>query len=56
MINPFFDEESYSLIDDDSDKLPHINQTGKFQFVTFRMADSLPQDRIKEIERIRNLY
>ncbi|MBR6963735.1 MAG: transposase, partial [Prevotella sp.] len=30
-------------------KLPHWHQQGKVQFVTFRLADSLPQERLKEL-------
>ena len=29
--------------------LPHWNQFGKLQFVTFRLADSLPQDKLAEL-------
>ena len=32
------------------DKLPHWHQDGKTQFVTFRLADSLPQDKVAEIK------
>ena len=30
--------------------LPHWEQDGNYQFVTFRLADSLPQDRIRELK------
>lgn len=33
------------------DNLPHWHQQGKIQFVTFRLADSLPQIAIQEIKR-----
>ena len=31
--------------------LPHWHQDGKLQFVTFRLADSLPQERLKELKQ-----
>lgn len=31
-------------------KLPHWHQEGKMQFVTFRLADSLPQSKIEELK------
>ena len=31
--------------------LPHWHQDGKLQFVTFRLADSLPRERRRELER-----
>jgi len=31
-------------------KLPHWHQSGKVQFVTFRLADSLPQEKLAEWE------
>lgn len=32
--------------------LPHWHQDGKYQFVTFRLADSLPQTKIVDLRRI----
>lgn len=32
--------------------LPHWHQDGKYQFVTFRLADSLPQTKIADLKRI----
>ena len=34
------------------DKLPHWHQDGKIQYVTFRLADSLPQAKIAELKNI----
>ena len=33
--------------------LPHWHQQGKTQFVTFRLADSLPQNKLKDLLKIR---
>ena len=33
--------------------LPHWHQSGKIQFVTFRLADSLPQCKIRDILKIK---
>ena len=33
-----------------SDYLPHWHQQGKTQFVTFRLADSLPQEKLQELD------
>lgn len=50
----FFNPRSYARISEGGN-LPHWHQQGKIQFVTFRLADSLPQSRIgflkDEIER-----
>lgn len=37
----------------EGDKLPHWNQDGCVQFVTFRLADSLPQTKLQEYRRSR---
>lgn len=36
--------------------LPHWHQDGKIQFVTFRLADSLPQEKIKELQNIKDTF
>lgn len=33
--------------------LPHWHQSGKVQFVTFRLADSLPQSKIRDLLKIK---
>lgn len=33
--------------------LPHWDQPGKLQFVTFRLADSLPQSKLKEFQQLK---
>ena len=33
--------------------LPHWHQSGKMQFVTFRLVDSLPQSKIAELKKIK---
>lgn len=44
--SPFFDRDE--PIESWKYKLPHLEQKGKFQFVTFRLADSLPQNILKQ--------
>lgn len=34
--------------------LPHLIQQGAIYFITFRLADSLPQERVRELKRIRD--
>ena len=43
----FVDTEKYIRIA--YDKLPHWQQPGKTMFVTFRLADSLPQEKLQEL-------
>lgn len=47
----YFDKNEEIDIHDSRD-LPHWHQDGKIQFVTFRLADSLPQSKIADIKRI----
>lgn len=47
--NPFL-EKSEEVEISTHDKLPHWHQDGKIQYVTFRLADSLPQSELKEIK------
>ena len=35
-------------------RLPHWHQDGKVQFVTFRLADSLPQEKLQELTAIKS--
>ncbi len=44
----FVDTEQHINIKTDS--LPHWHQPGKTQFVTFRLADSLPQEKLQELQ------
>jgi putative transposase len=37
-------------------KLPHWVQDGATYFITFRLADSLPQERLDELERMREQW
>ena len=37
-------------------KLPHWYQPGKTQFVTFRLADSLPQTKLQELNDLKNQW
>ena len=39
-----------------SNDLPHLEQDGKMQFVTFRLADSLPQSKLAELQNIRDTF
>ena len=36
--------------------LPHWTQLGKMYFVTFRLADSLPQKRLEQIQQERKIW
>lgn len=36
--------------------LPHWNQDGKTQFITFRLADSLPKEKISELENVKKSF
>ncbi|MDE6242885.1 MAG: transposase [Muribaculaceae bacterium] len=47
---PFLDFQSDIEITDKSN-LPHWHQKGKIQFITFRQADSLPQERINDLKK-----
>ncbi len=54
---------SYSFYDEESPvdrkqgaNLPHWNQAGAIYFVTFRLADSLPQEKVKIYSRERELW
>ncbi len=38
------------------DNLPHMHQDGKFQFVTFRLHDSLPQSKIIELQEAKDIF
>ena len=44
-----FDEEISITF---KDNLPHADQKGKYQYVTFRLADSLPSSKCKELKAI----
>ncbi len=49
---PFLDW-SEDIIKRYSGNLPHWHQSGKMQFVTFRLGDSLPQNKNQDIKKIR---
>ena len=53
--NPFFENDKEVKFFDGG-CLPHRHQDGKLQFVTFRLADSLPQSRLKEIKHSKELF
>lgn len=55
MDNPYFDRTE-DLTVKYSGLLPHWNQFGKLQFVTFRLADSLPQAKIQELKHIKKQF
>lgn len=46
--NPFFDKNDTEHLSW-SNHLPHWHQDEKYVFVTFRLADSLPQDKLNEL-------
>ena len=49
--DPYFDRNQHLDIKDGGN-LPHWHQDGKLQFVTFRLADSLPSERIKDLRTV----
>ncbi|MFN2507246.1 MAG: valine--tRNA ligase [Chthoniobacterales bacterium] len=49
-----FDE--YAELDISRRNLPHWQQQGATYFVTFRLADSLPQDKLAQLEEERRLW
>lgn len=50
-ISPYLEKDKEIIITQ-GDKLPHWHQSGKIQFVTFRLADSLPQTKVAELSSI----
>lgn len=55
MTTPFY-EKDIEIEINYSGLLPHWNQYGKIQFVTFRLTDSLPQSKIKELSELRQQF
>lgn len=55
MDNPFYNSHEVLNISH-SGFLPHWNQDGKMQFVTFRLTDSLPQSKIKELSELKQRF
>lgn len=55
MDNPYFDPNEEVKIST-TGALPHWNQYGKIQYVTFRLADSLPQSKIAELTELKNRF
>ena len=53
--NPYLDREDHVDISSNR-RMPHWNQQEKMQFITFRLADSLPRHRIDEIKRLREEF
>ena len=51
MDSPYLDKSKIIAIHDGSN-LPHWNQPGKIQFVSFRLNDSLPQNKIIELRNL----
>lgn len=47
--NPYLEKDKPIEISS-KDKLPHWHQDGKIQFITFRLADSLPQSKVNELK------
>lgn len=55
MVSPFFDKyEEIKIFH--SGFLPHWDQNGKIQFVTFRLIDSLPQSKITELSELKQRF
>ena len=55
MDNPYFDPNEEVKVST-SGALPHWNQYGKIQYVTFRLTDSLPQSKIAELTELKNRF
>ena len=55
MDNPYFNPNEEVKVST-SGALPHWNQYGKIQYVTFRLADSLPQSKIAELTELKNRF
>lgn len=53
-MNPFF--EPATQTHKSHRNLPHWTQLGKMYFVTFRLADSLPQERLEQIRQERAIW
>jgi len=51
MTNPFYNPAEEKSIT--RSNLPHWSQDGKLHFVTFRLSDSIPQNRLEQIQRER---
>lgn len=52
--SPFFDR--HDMLKTWWNVLPHWEQLGKTQFITFRLADSLPQSKLSEIQTRKNCF
>jgi REP element-mobilizing transposase RayT len=50
-MNPFYNSNQETIVTQGN--LPHWTQQGKLHFVTFRLADSLPQERLRHIQKDR---
>lgn len=55
MSGPFYDKHAPTHRMN-SGFLPHWHQNGKLQFITFRLADSLPQSKLAELRSERELF
>ena len=53
-INPYLNK--VQQIDQTRAHLPHWHQEQKLQFVTFRLADALPQEKIKQLQYDKSLF
>ncbi|MBR1465008.1 MAG: transposase [Bacteroidaceae bacterium] len=50
----FLDKKSFIRVS--RGNLPHWSQQGKAQFVSFRLADSLPQSKVEELNRVKQQW
>ncbi|MEN6308899.1 MAG: transposase [Anaerohalosphaeraceae bacterium] len=48
MINPFYNPAEEKSVTHSN--LPHWSQDGKLHFVTFRLSDSIPQNRLEQLQ------
>lgn len=53
-MNPFYNSIEDKIIT--CGNLPHWTQQGKLHFVTFRLADSLPEERVQQVQQERQKW
>lgn len=55
-MNDYYFDKNEEVTVHESGVLPHWEQHGKFQFITFRLIDSLPQSKVAELSELRRLF
>lgn len=56
MTNDCFLDRNEVIEVNDKGLLPHWNQSGKIQYITFRLVDSLPQSRLSELKQLKEKF